>query len=192
MEYLKDGYIYHVVTQRPMYIGQKIVFGQNKNSLFDRVMNWEFLNEEGQDCLELVSNKNFDTLNENDKKTIRTYIYENAMITREYILEQVRREKFPDYPSRFSCLYCVRNPEDTQIWVDVFSRMNRPVLQIVKMKATGKIFDGDAQKILRDAKSFGHKIALANKYWAGIDEKPLPECLFEGEVEIVEILKTFN
>lgn len=191
MEFLKDGYIYHVVTERKMKLGQKIVFGNHKNSIYDRVMNWQFMNDEGKDSLDIILSKKFDNFTEDDKRTIKNYIYENAMIMREYILEQVRKEKYPSYPSRMSCLYCVRNEKDTQAWIDVFNRLKRPMLQVVKMKANGKIFDGDASFILRDARSLQHKIDLAEKYWQGAGDNPIPETLFEGEVEVVEIIKEF-
>ena len=191
MKELKNEYIYHVVTEKRMELGQKIVFGDKYNSLYDRVMNWQFLSEEGMDSLEIVMQKKFENMTEDDKATIRKYIYENAMITREYILEQVRKEKYPLYPSRMACLYCVRTLEDTKLWIDVFNRMKRPVLQIVKMKANGKIFDGDANGILRDAKSLNHKISLAEKYWQGLGENPYKESLFAGEVEVVEIVEEF-
>lgn len=191
MEILKDEIIYHVVTQKPMFVGQKIVFGDKTNSLFDRVNCWEFLNDNGEDCLEIIQKRKFYEFSDSDKKTLRTFIYEGAMISREYVLEQIRKEKYSDYPSRFKCLYCVREEKDAQIWIDVFNRMKRPILQLVKMKANGKIFDGDASKILRDARSLNHKIQLGEEYWLGAKEDALPESLFEGEVEVVEILKTF-
>ena len=114
------------------------------------------------------------------------------MITREYVLEQVRKEKYSDYPSRMFCLYCVRTLEDTKGWVEVFRLMKRPVLQIVKMKATGKIFDGDARHVLRDALSLNHKIELAENYWKAQGEKKIKESLFEGTVEVVEIIEDMN
>lgn len=191
MERVENEYIYHVVTERKMFVGQKLIFGKEPNSLRDKVLNWQFLNDENKDCLEIVAGKKFEDFTENDKKTLRIYIYENAMIMREYILEQVRKEKYPDYPSRMACLYCVRNLQETENWIEVFNRTNKKPLQIVKMKATGKIFDGDAKYILRDALSIGHKIDLAEKYWSGVSENPINESLFEGEVEVVEIIKEF-
>ena len=190
MEYIQNEFVYHVVTNKKMQVGQKMVFGKTGNLLYDKVLNWEFFSDENKDSFEIVKKK-LEDITQNDYKTIRRFIYENAMIMREYVLEQVRKDDFKDYPSRFTSLFCVRKQEDTQFWVNVFNRTKIQILQIVKMKVTGKIFDGNANYILRDAKNLSHKIDLAKNYWQGAKENSLPESVFEGEVEVVEILKEF-
>lgn len=65
---------------------------------------------------------------------------------RELALEEVRREKYPDYPSRMGCLYVSETLRESQNWADYFISLGRPTFQIVKVKVTGNRFVGDAAK----------------------------------------------
>ena len=192
MEYIKNGYVYHIVTNRLMTVGQELTFGNTHNSIYNNVMNLEFLNEKGEDSLDIILQTKMENLSNEQKRIIFKHIYETAMIMREYVLENVRKEFYPDYPSRFSCLYCVRNLDEADAWLEVFNRTGKKALQIVKMKVSGKIFYGDGNKILRDAKNLNYKINLAKEYWKESLQSSLPECLFEGQAEVVEVVKTFE
>ena len=75
-------YVYHVVTDRPMVLGQRIIFDENNRSgVYQRVMERE----------ELVK----DVYAHPEKYPLPLEHHLDVAI-RELALEQVRREKFPE------------------------------------------------------------------------------------------------
>ena len=45
---------------------------------------------------------------------------------RELALEKVRKEKYPEYPSRMASLYVSRSYEEAERWGEYFARLGRP------------------------------------------------------------------
>ena len=62
----------------------------------------------------------------------------------ELALEKVRRKKYPQYPSRMSCLYVSKNFDEADNWGKYFAKIGRPTYSIVKLKIEGNCFIGDA------------------------------------------------
>jgi len=109
---------YHVVTDRPMKVGQRIVFDDEHHSgVFQRV----------QEKLELVrqiyANPAAYQAEELEHHT--------AVALRELALEEVRRRKYPQYPSRMSCLYVSQTLEEAEKWGAFFAELGRPTYHIV-------------------------------------------------------------
>ena len=85
-------YAYHVVTEKPMHLGQHIVFDDNHHSgVYQRVM----------DKLDIV--KDIYKAPQNYENTDLEHPV--AVALRELALEEVRKSKYPHYPSHMSCLY---------------------------------------------------------------------------------------
>lgn len=85
-------YAYHVVTEKPMYIGQQIIFDDNHhNGVFQRVY----------DKINIVN----DIYANPSKYNAETLEHHTSVALRELALEEVRQKKYPQYPSRMSCLY---------------------------------------------------------------------------------------
>ena len=80
--------------------------------------------------------------NENAEVAIN-YIDQTIRAIREAIVEMVRLQEFPEYPSRLSCLYAAKSYEDALKWKALFDSYNRKVLQIVKLRVIGNSFEGD-------------------------------------------------
>jgi Protein of unknown function (DUF2441) len=112
---------------------------------------------------------------------------------REVIVEMVRLQEYPDYPSRLSCLYAAKNYEDALKWKQIFDSYNRRVLQIVKLRVTGNYFEGDGNLLPKDdGVSFAKKIEQAREYWMGNVKNELPELLINGYIEVVDIIHNFS
>ena len=78
---------YHVVTERPMKIGQEIIFDRFHHSgLYERVYN-----------LENIVN---DIYNNVDKYKNEELDHSIKVALREFALEEVRKNKYSNYPSR--------------------------------------------------------------------------------------------
>lgn len=116
--------------------------------------------------------------------------YPVKVALRELALEKVRREKYPDYPSRMGCLYVSRSLQEARQWAEYFDSLGRRVFGVVKLKITGVFFAGDAAKCFDGTADEAENRRLAQRYWENQadpqDDPPIVELLAAGEMEIVE------
>lgn len=175
---MKNLFAYHVVTEKPMYVGQHIIFDENHHNGV-----WQRVNEK----LDIVS----DIYNNPEKHKETKLEHHTSVALRELALEKVRIEKFPNYPSRMACLYVSKTLEEAEKWFDYFVSLGRPTFQIVKLKVNGNMFYGDAEKCFDGKLSEKESLILAEKYWENkdCDETSIVEMLVDGDIEVVEIVK---
>lgn len=175
-------YAYHTVTERPMYLGQHILFDENHQSgVYERVM----------DKLAIIQD-----IYSNPEKYHGTELeYPVVVALRELALEEVRKQLYPDYPSRMSCLYVSETLEEAVRWADFFISLGRPVFQIVMLKITGSKFTGDASKCFYATVNKNENLESAKQYWenrAPLPDKPqINEILVSGNIEVIKIVKEY-
>ena len=190
----KDYLLFHVVTYKKLHIGDKIEFGKTPNYFSDRINSLNFAIGQ-MDLNEFVLKNDLKNLSIDDYKEIKRYIYESCLITREYALEYVRQNFFKNRPSRFRCLFASETLEQAKEWSKNLMRMNKlnglKPLQIVKIKANGKIFKGESALMLRNTYSMDNKKQMAKEYWKKKTKFIEPEILVEGQIEVIEIIKEF-
>lgn len=179
---MKSYYVYHVVTERPMTLGQKIVFDDTHHSgVYSRVY----------EKLSLVE----DIYKDPKKYDGVELDHHTKVALRELALEKVRREDYPDYPSRLASLYVSKELEDSKSWADLFISLNRKVYQIVLLKVDGNMFTGDANNCFDGTTSESENLKLAKRYWENEmnlkNEKPIYETLVNGNIEVIEIIKEY-
>ncbi|KRE88287.1 hypothetical protein ASG89_34895 [Paenibacillus sp. Soil766] len=190
-------YVYHIVTRKKMSLGQKINFDKNqKNTLSHFFFEKEQMNSKGEDFIQILqghySNDGLKMDKENADVAIR-YVDQTIRAIREVIVEMVRLQEHPEYPSRLSCLYAAKNYEDALRWKELFDSYHRKVLQIVKLRVIGNIFEGDGSLLPKeDGVPFSQKIEQAREYWNGNVKNGLPELLINGKIEVVEIIDEFS
>ncbi|MGN7762739.1 DUF2441 domain-containing protein [Paenibacillus sp. 22594] len=190
-------YVYHIVTRKKMDLGQIISFDKNqKNTLYHFFFEKEQMNSKGEDMIQILhdhyTNDGLKMDIENADVTIR-YMGQTIRAIREAICEMVRLQEYPEYPSRLSCLYAAKSYEDAQKWKELFDAYHRKVLQIVKLRVIGNIFEGDGNLLPKeDAIPFSKKIEQAREYWKGNIHNKLPELLINGQIEVVEIIDEFS
>ena len=190
-------FVYHIVTRKKMKIGQSIQFNKNQtNTLFHFFFEREHLNSSGEDSIQILkehyTNEELHIKNEN-ATVVMNYMDQTIRAIRETIVEMVRLQEYPDYPSRLSCLYAAKSYEDALKWKALFDSYNREVLQIVKLRVIGSSFEGDGNLLPKeDAIPFSQKIEQAREYWKGNVNNKLPELLINGEIEVVEIIDDFS
>ncbi|KOP79895.1 DUF2441 domain-containing protein [Cytobacillus solani] len=181
---MAETYVYHVVTEIPMKLGQIIFFDNNHyNGVYNRVMA----------CKDILDGKK---PNDNFTKFINSNLeYWKVRAYRELALEKVRKEKYPNYPSRMSCLYTSKTLSDAEMWANSFINGGRKVYQIVKLRTDGKVFDGDAYNVFDGTDNAEENERNANCYWSNKPNKfgkeQLIETLVDGNIEVVEIVKEF-
>ena len=98
---MKEYTAYHVVTERPMTVGQVLCLDETYPSgVYRRVMEKVPLVEE---------------IYQNPGAWAGKPLEHHTMVAlRELSLEQVRREQFPQHPSRLHCLYVSETREEAQ------------------------------------------------------------------------------
>ncbi|HDX9589472.1 TPA: DUF2441 domain-containing protein [Bacillus pseudomycoides] len=190
-------YVYHIVTRKKMSLGQIITFNKNKNNtLYRFFFEREQLNSKGEDFIQILqghdTNEGLNLNKENTEVAIK-YVDQTIRAIREVIVEMVRLQEYPEYPSRLSCLYAAKNYEDALKWKELFDSYNRNVLQIVKLRVIGNSFEGDGNLLPKeDGAPFSQKIEQAKEYWKGNVTNELPELLINGTIEVVEIIHDFS
>ncbi|MBG9838418.1 MULTISPECIES: DUF2441 domain-containing protein [Bacillus cereus group] len=190
-------FVYHIVTRKKMKIGQIIQFNKNQtNTLFHFFFEREHLNSSGEDSIQILkehyTNEELHLKNEN-ATVVMNYTNQTIRAIRETIVEMVRLQEYPNYPSRLSCLYAAKSYEDALKWKALFDSYNREVLQIVKLRVIGSSFEGDGNLLPKeDAIPFSQKMEQAREYWKGNVNNELPELLINGEIEVVEIIDDFS
>ncbi|WP_442599911.1 DUF2441 domain-containing protein [Neobacillus sp. D3-1R] len=192
-----DFIVYHIVTRTKMNLGQVINFdNKQKNTLYSFFFERERLNSKREDFTKILfGNYTGEGLNldKEDAEVAIKYVDQTIRAIREVIVEMVRLQEFPDYPSRLSCLYAAKSYEDALKWKELFDSYNRKVLQIVKLKVNGNYFEGDGNLLPKeDGVPFSRKIEQAREYWNGNTQNELPEILINGKIEVVEIIDDFT
>ncbi len=133
------------------------------------------------------------TLNKENDEVVIKYADQTIRAIREMIVEMVRLQEYPDYPSRMSCLYATKDYEDVLKWKELFDSYNRKVLQIVKLRVIGNTFEGDGNLLPKNnAATFSRKIDQAREYWLGNVKSEFPETLIDGKIEVIEIIDDFT
>lgn len=188
--------VYHLVTRKEMKIGQVIHFDKNQyNTLYHFFFEGEQLNSKGEDFFQILQSHHTNNglyLNKEDADVAIKYSDKTIRAIRELIVEMVRIQEYPDYPSRLSCLYAAKTYEDALKWKDLFTRYKREVLQIVKLKVIGVRFEGDGNLLPKEnGAPFAKKFEQAREYWKGNVQKCLPELLINGKIEVIEIIDQF-
>lgn len=193
----EEQYFYHVVTEKPMKLGQVIIFDEdNHNGVYERSLNFDFRNSNGKTSLEIVR-ENIKggklNLNKEDTEILSNYLEWSTKGYRELILEIERRRENINAPSRMACLYVSRNLEDVKKWAKSFIYFGRPTFQIVKLKSIGNSFDGNSYNIKTETVSIKKQFEFAKNYWNNdFCENELIETIIDGRIEVVEIVEEFN
>lgn len=63
-------------------------------------------------------------------------------------MEEVRKKKYPNYPSRLASLYVSATLEEALKWYEMFTEWGRPTYSIVKVVVDGNIYVGDSWNCL--------------------------------------------
>lgn len=128
---------------------------------------------------------------------IRSHLeYWKVRTYRELALEKVRKEKYPNYPSRMACLYTSKTLSDAEMWANSFINSGRTVYQIVKLRTDGNLFDGGAYNVFDGTDDAAENEKNADDYWSNqlnkIGKEPLIETLIDGNIEVIEIVKELH
>jgi hypothetical protein len=173
-------FFYHVVTDKPMKVGQELIFDDNHHSgVYDRVYAYKDKVDDIYKNPEVYKNIELE--------------HHLKVALRELAMEEVRKEKYPDYPSRLSSLYISNTLSEAEKWYNLFIELGRPTYSIVKVEVDGNIYIGDANNCFDGTIDREKNLELAEKYWKykeNIEGKePIVEILASGKNKVIEIVK---
>lgn len=171
---------YHVVTERPMKLNQVILFDENHHSgVYDRV--YALIDK----VEEIYANPK-----EYEDVELEHHL---KVALRELAMEEIRKEKYPEYPSRLSSLYVSNTLIEAEKWYNMFIEWGRPTYSIVKVEVDGNVYVGDAWNCFEGTIDKNKNLELAENYWKyekNIDGKePIVEILANGKIKVIEIVK---
>lgn len=171
---------YHVVTERPMQVGQRLVFGEGQyNGVYRRVM------EKLPQMEALYAHA--------ERGAAASLEHHTAVALRELALEEVRKARWPHLPSRLACLYVSEQLADAEKWAELFIQWGRPTYHIVKLRVQGGKFAGDANNCFAATLDRQENLRLAERYWENAPnlagEPPIREILADGVIEVVELVR---
>ena len=180
---MEELFFYHVISDTPKKVGEHILLDEkHPNGVHKRVY------EELETVKDIYKNP--------DKYKDKEMTHKVDVALRELALEKVRKEKYPDYPSRMASLYVSKSYEEAERWGDYFAKIGRPTYGIAKIRVIGKLYEGDAYKCFDGCADEKENLRMAEIYWQnGINEdghEPIVEILADGDIEIVEIVKVIN
>lgn len=130
-------YVYHIVTKKKMSLGQMLYFDdKQKNTLYQFFFEKERLNSKGEDFIEILYGHYTDEglkLNKENADVAISYVGQTIRAIREVIVEMVRLQEYPDYPSRLSCLYAAKSYEDALKWKGIFDSYSGRQIEVVEI-----------------------------------------------------------
>ena len=118
-------------------------------------------------------------------------LFLSTRMVRELVLEDVRRQMYPDLPSRSSCIWLIpEDPRAVRFWLE---NMRGDHKKVFRVRATGEMHRAPQQLVMGDTISLveWHKRAL--DYWNGVDmESYDDEITCSGEIEVLEEVPSSN
>ena len=120
---------------------------------------------------------------------------ESDFILRELAAEEVRKEKYKDYPSRLKCMFLSENKNIVLDNLKIFYQKGYGThFQAIAVKLEGKLFYARSKGLQRNGLSYCEYLKIADEYWNqdqnSTDE--VKEILFEGKAEVIEIMDEYK
>lgn len=110
---------------------------------------------------------------------------------RELSFELVRKEFYPELPSRQKCIWIIPDDEKSlEFWKNVIENKNK---RIFKITVNGKIHRAAHKWLIGGTFSLNKWASLAHSYWKGEESGGIEdEILFEGKIKIIEEITVPN
>lgn len=194
---VKDLVLYQISTDRNYKVGDKLTFGKVYNGQGNRILNTKF--NDGKDAKYKLGFQYADSKNIFKKKDLVIDLCktmsENDFVLRELAVEEVRKTKYPNLPSRLKCMFL---SDTKQVVLENLKTFHLKGVgkhfQAVAVKLTGELFYSKSVALPRNGLSYGEYMEIADKYWSQDQNSTdsIKEILFEGKAEIVEIIEEFT
>lgn len=198
---VKDLVLYQVATDRDYKVGDVLTFNKDiSNGQGNRVFNTDFRLNNGRPSDEMyaVAKRKFKKFKSKEDIYSIAHILEYYDVAiKEMAIEEVRKELFPNLPSRLHCMYLSLSKEIALANLKSMAESrekNGKHFQAVAVKLNGVIFKVGKVYMSREGQSYNYYKQKAVSYWKqrGLKDEEVKEVLFEGTAEVVEILKEYT
>lgn len=198
---VKDLILYQVATDRDYKVGDILTFNKDiPNGQSNRVYNTDFRlngNRPSDEMYEVAKRKFKKFKSKEDIYSIAHILEYYDVSVKEIALEEVRKEQFPNLPSRLHCMYLSLSKDIALKNLKSMAESrekNGKRFQAVAVKLNGTIFKAGKVYMSREGQSYNYYKEKAVSYWKqkGLKDEEVKEVLFEGTAEIIEILKEYN
>lgn len=184
-------YFFHISRDDKWEVGDLISAGIKENPFWLACKNYSpqiSLNGEVMSIFAMIDqNPNFTVTKSNIDflyQNLKNVCKETAFYIREQVFEDVRKELYPQLPSRKKCLWICKENE-LSYWKTLGGTEKRYLLTL---EVTGEVFCGDDTWLTADSLSSVVYSERANRYWAGeLGTTPRKEYLFYGQAVVKEI-----
>ena len=217
MEYVNSQTYYHIQAaaywnKYPIWqVGDSITIGQGKNPYFayfdefggnltnpnngrgysaNAVASLVLMNMDGQPKdPDLASFYHYDPL-----KTLvytRDILNHYTKFARETVYEEVRKQNFPELPSRQRCLWAIPDDVNTADYIRFWwPQLNLNNRRILKLELSGKLHRANQEFLLSVSNPLNFMRQYAYRYWIGEQGTNINEveCLFEGVAKVIDII----
>lgn len=193
---VKDKIFYQIATDKNYKVGDKIKIGENFNGQYYKCMQTKF-NIDGDAVHKLGFKGAKRGIFKNKKLMIDLSRFLNSydFIMREFALEEVRKEKFPNCPSRFKCMFLSDDKDVCLFNLKGFIKRGfGSHFQAIKVKCSGEVHYVKDFAMSRDGLSYNEYKEGAIEYWSQNQKSKsaTKEILFIGDAEIVEVLEEYK
>lgn len=194
---VKDLVLYQVATDRNYKVGDVLTFNKDiSNGQGNRVFNIDFRLNNGRPSDEMyaVAKRKFKKFKTKEDIYSIAHILEYYDVAiKEMAIEEVRKELFPNLPSRLHCMYLSLSKDIALANLKSVAESrekNGKHFQAVAVKLNGVIFKAGKVYMSREGQSYNYYKQKAVSYWKqrGLKDEEVKEVLFEGTAEVIEIL----
>ena len=194
---VKDLVLYQVATDRNYKVGDVLTFNKDiSNGQGNRVFNTDFRLNNGRPSDEMyaVAKRKFKKFKSKEDIYSIAHILEYYDVAiKEMAIEEVRKELFPNLPSRLHCMYLSLSKDIALANLKSVAESrdkNGKHFQAVAVKLNGVIFKAGKVYMSREGQSYNYYKQKAVSYWKqrGLKDEEVKEVLFEGTAEVIEIL----
>lgn len=125
-------------------------------------------------------------------KEARNMIYGMTLFKREYALEEIRKQKYPDLPSRKHSIWLC-DDKGVEFWKEQISAGGEIPLDLFKVSVTGNLFKSSDSFIPNNTSNYETNLLEAEQYWNPVfesdEQEQKAEYLFQGKLKILEKVK---
>lgn len=116
-------------------------------------------------------------------------LYGANLFKREMALEEVRKQKFPDLPSRKHSIWLC-DEKGLEFWKDQISHHGEIPSDLYRLSVTGNLFKTSDSFIPNNYEGYETNLQEAEQYWNpkfdNEDQENRAEYLFQGKIKILE------
>lgn len=183
--------MYHISRSDHWKIGDVLICGEKENPFWRKCKDFSpevRIDDQKMSLFEMFEKvKGFSAVQQNISfllENLKLISKECAFYIREQAFEDVRQRRYPELPSRKTCLW-VTAADGVEYWKTIVTTGQRFLLQL---ELKGKLFCGDDHWLEIDTLSSVKYAERAEHYWAGeMSSQPNKEYLFSGRAIVKNV-----